>query len=292
MREVMPTDLADQPNGVLLRAGGPLVADIRGLTFALDGDGSCLDRFQVGEASNVDYRVEVSCGGLPRSAWRRSEVQSVSVERSLRIVHLTMTELAATFDLGNRVVRSHLEGPWPGALEVLLRNASQLFGLESRRTLFLHAACVERGGEAYVFMGRSGSGKTTVALLSQSAGMASVVREELTCLGDLADGAPLCAFALPFREKKRVSARLPAAIPLRGLYWLEQADVDAVVRVATPEQVRRIAMATSLGVRDKLFMIPALQLCEQLVRRIPLRVLRFRKSVDFWRAIDDDLARV
>ena len=288
--EVMPVDPGKRRNRVLLRAGGPLVADVRGLTFPLDDDATFLSYFGVNEPSAVDYRVEITCGDLPRSAWRTSQVESVVVNHESRIVDLRMTELAATLDLGNRVVYGHLKGPWPGALGVLLRNACQLYGLETRRTLFLHASCVERGGEAYVFMGRSGAGKTTAATLSRSAGVSSLIREEITCIGDFADGAPLCVYALPYREKNRLSATRPAAIPLRGLYWLEQAEGDSVERIGVPEQVKRLAMATSICVRDEMFMIPALELAQELVRRVPVRVLRFRKSVEFWHAIDGDLA--
>lgn len=288
--EVVPPDPADQRSRLLLRAGGPLVADVRGLTFPLDDAATCLRHFQVSGESTADYRVDVSCGDLPRSAWRKSEVESVSVDTARRTVELTMVELSATFDLRNRIVRGRLKGPWPGALEVLLRNASQLFGLEMRKALFVHASCVARGDNAYVFMGRSEAGKTTAAMLSQSAGVASLMREELTCLGDFVDDAPLRAFALPFREKNRLSAAMPAAVPLRGLYWLQQADADAVERISVPEQVKRLAMAMSICVRDEMFMIPALELAEQLVRRVPVRVLRFRKSAEFWGAIDEDLA--
>jgi hypothetical protein len=272
----MPADPANQRGRLLLRAGGPLVADVRGLTFPLDDANTCLRRFQVDGRSAADYGVDVSCGDLPRSAWRRSEVESVSVDAARRTVNLTMAELSATFDLRNRMVQGRLKGPWPDALGVLLRNASQLFGLETRKALFLHASCVDRGGEAYVFMGRSEAGKTTAAMLSQGAGVASLMREELTCLGDFVDDAPLRAFALPFREKNRLSATRPAAVPLRGLYWLQQADADAVERISVPEQVKRLAMATSICIRD--------------VRRVPVRVLRFRKSAEFWHAIDEDLA--
>jgi hypothetical protein len=286
----MPADSANQRNHLLFCAGGPLVAAVSGLTFSLDDADTCLSRFQVGELAAIDFRVDVSCGDLPRSAWRRSEVESVSVDVARRTVSLTMAELSATFDLRNRIVQGRLKGPWPGALEVLLRNASQLFGLETRKALFLHASCVDRRGEAYVFMGRSEAGKTTAAMLSQGGGVASLMREEFTCLGDFVDDAPLRAFALPFREKNRLSATRPAAVPLRGLYWLQQADADVVERISVPEQVKRLAMATSICIRDEMFMIPALELAEQLVRRVPVRVLRFRKSAEFWRAIDEDLA--
>ncbi len=214
----------------------------------------------------------------------------MSVDVTRRTVELAMTELTATFDLTNRVVRGRLMGPWSGALEVLLKSASQLYALETRRALFLHASCVERGGLGYAFMGRSGAGKTTAAMLSRSAGVASLIREEITCLGDFADSAPLRVFALPFREKNRLSAPRPSAVPLRGLYWLEQGDVDVVNHISVANQVKCLAMATSIGVRDPIFMIPALELGERLVRRVPVRVLRFRKSPEFWRAIDEDLA--
>jgi hypothetical protein len=200
-----------------------------------------------------------------------------------------MNELVARFRLADSHVDARLGGPWVYSLETLLKNAAQIFGLGLGKALHLHASSVDRAGLAYVFLGRSEAGKSTAALTSREAGLARVLREEMTAVGDLSRAEPVRAFTLPSVEEHRLSAG-PAAVPLRGLYWLQQADADAVERISVPEQVKRLAMATSICVRDEMLMIPALELAERLVRRVPVRVLRFRKSADFWHAIDEDLA--
>ena len=100
-----------------------------------------------------------------------------------------------------------------------------------------------------------------------------MLREEMTAVGDLSRAEPVRVFTLPSVEEHGLSAG-PAAVPLRGLYWLQQDSVDSVNRISVP---------------DEMLMIPALELAEQLVRRVPVRVLRFRKSAEFWKAIDEDL---
>ena len=227
-------------------------------------------------AGRSDFVVDLTHGDLPRGSLVTSGVRSFSVERESRVVYLDMYELTATIELSGRRIGARLSGAWPMAVDVLLRNALQFFGIETGRALILHASSVERGGEGYVFMGHAEAGKSTVAVLSREAGVARLLREEFTCLGLVTGDRPLEVFALPFREKNRLSAASPVAVPLRGLYWLEQASADSVERIGVPEQVRRLAMATSICVRDKMLMIPALELAEQIVRRVPVRVLRFR----------------
>jgi len=264
------------------------VAEVRGLSFPLEAGSGWLPQFATNVDAPADFSVDVSCGDLPGSALRSSGVRAVRVDRSQRTIWLDMNELVARLRLADRHVDARLGGSWVYSLETLLKNAAQIFGLELRKALYLHASSVDRAGLAYVFLGRSEAGKSTAALISREAGLARVLREEMTAVGDLSRAEPVRVFTLPSVEEHGLSAG-PAAVPLRGLYWLQQDSVDSVNRISVPEQVRRLAMATSICVRDEMLMIPALELAEQLVRRVPVRVLRFRKSAEFWKAIDEDL---
>jgi len=201
---------------------------------------------------------------------------------------LEMDELTADFDIRARSVAIRLAGPWPRALVAPLTRASQLFGLTTGKALHLHAAAVERNGWAYVFMGHSEAGKSTAAMLTREAGIGSVLREEMTAIGDLTCDAPLSAHSLPSTEKNRLPVEA-AAVRIRALYWLEQAGRDCVRRTDLPQQVRHLCSAASIGIRHRTLTIAAMDLAERLARRVPVKVLEFRPTPDFWLAIDRDL---
>ena len=101
---------------------------------------------------------------------------------------------------------------------------------------------------------------------------------EITCLGGIAGKGDLSVSSLPVREKNRRSANVPLQVPLQGLYWLEQADEDRVDDLALSDQVRFLTAATTIGVRDRMFMTTALELAGEVVARVPVKVLKFRKS--------------
>ena len=264
------------------------MADLRGPALPAGADLDLLARFSVAPEAQADFVVDITWGDLPRTAWRTSEVQSFGMDSGGCVARLEMDELTADFDMRRRSVDVRLAGPWPRALISPLTRASQLFGLATGKALHLHASAVERDGWAYVFLGRSEAGKSTAALLTREAGIGRVLREEMTAVGDLAGDEPLSAYALPSVEKNRLPVEA-AAVRIRALYWLEQAGRDCVRRTDLPQQVRHLCSAASIGIRHRTLTIAAMDLAERLARRVPVKVLEFRPTPDFWLAIDRDL---
>lgn len=281
-------DLLDDTRLSVRLAVGSLVADVHGVTFPLDALNSALASFVVNQETPVDFTVTLTCGDAvaPPGVAR---VVSADVDDSARLVTMSLSEWSATFDLDRRLVSAHLGGAWATALETLLKSAVQVFALDARSALFVHGASVARGGAGYVFMGRTGAGKSTAALLSADHGESTLLREEVSCIGGVRACGPLTVSSLPFREKNRRSATAPVSFPLRGLFWLVQADKDSVETLPLSEQVRLLAAATTIGVRDRMFMLPALELAEEVARRVPVRVLKFRKDVTFWSVVDSGM---
>ena len=197
---------------------------------------------------------------------------------------MEMQEWTAVFDLPARRVEARLGGPWPRAVETLLKVAVQLFGLELRKGLTLHSSSVESAGRGYVFTGSAETGKSTAARLSEEVGR-TVLTEEITFVGPVDGSAAACVHPMPVWNKSGLLAQ-PVAVPLRAIYALEQAQEDRVEEIPRGEQVRRLAVAASIGVRHRLFMERALDLAEQLVERVPVHVLHFRKSPAFWDVIE------
>ena len=262
---------------------GPLTVRVEGLDFSLHAGGVLLDDWTT--KGSPDVVVEVSHGARERDEWVTSRVEEVAVDAAGRRVDMRLTEWAATFDLEGRRVGARLEGPWPGAVDSLLKITAQLFALDLRRGLPLHAAAVVRGGGGVVLAGRSGAGKTTAARLSLQAG-ARVLNEEL-CMAALEGGEPRI-YRLPFKERSRLGDGPPSA-PLLRIYALVQDDHDAVEDLAAPEAYRRLATVASIGVRKGPFMRAADELIAALVEAVPVKLLHFRRSPSFWDAIDADL---
>lgn len=249
----------------------------------MEGDGTALANHVT--AAPPDIVVECTVGNAPRSSWTACRILSTQVDAPGRRVAMQLTDWQATFDLDGRRAVAHLPGPWPLAVDSLLRTAAQLFGIATGKALLFHGSSVVRDGVAYVFLGPSGAGKTTSALLSVEAGGA-ILGEEYACVGGMVDGRPL-AYTLPFRQRIGLLSE-PQAHPLAALYWLQQAAVDEVLHVSRSRQLTFAAQAATIGIRHPLLMEPAVDLCAALVHAVPVDVLRFRKSPRFWRVIDAD----
>jgi hypothetical protein len=164
------------------------------------------------------------------------------------------------------------------ALDSLLRILLTVM-LLPRRGFLLHAATVVRGGQAYVFMGRSGAGKSTVASLSPRG---SVLTDEISLLRHT-DGA-WQGHGTPFWGEFR-AAGMNCHFPIAGIYSLEQASTDRVEPMPAKEMLRAILPCVLFFTRDERANAALLHVLLGLVRRVPCYRLRFRRGADFWEAI-------
>ena len=243
-----------------------------------------LERFATTDASDVVLNIRgVERLGEPGAGW---ELRYCTVDGD-DVVRVDCTEWSAIFDLRGRTVDAELSSTRRLALDSLLKTVLQLIALHDRSGLVVHASAVERGGEAFVFCGRSGAGKTTAAFLSCNAG-AKVIAEEMVFVGGLDRDIAPEVLTLPFWQKDGTMT-VPERLPLRRIFALKQAPLDAVEAMTHGAQVRALLSAASIGVRVRPFMESALDLSCKLTERVPVRLLRFRESPDFWSAIDDDV---
>jgi hypothetical protein len=150
----------------------------------------------------------------------------------------------------------------------------------SRGGAMLHASGVERNGGGYLFLGKSGSGKSTVAGLSKLAG-AGVVHDDQVMLG--------------FKRGRWLLAHPKNGIysPLRAVFILKKSKNDDIVPL-TPQ-------ATALGLGKSLlefaigqnlygsWVRQAFHNVAVIARKIPGYELHFRKTPDFWNLIDAKL---
>jgi hypothetical protein len=164
------------------------------------------------------------------------------------------------------------------ALDSLLRILLTMVLLPERGFL-LHAASVVRDGRAYIFMGRSGAGKSTVASLSPQG---SVLTDEISLLR-FVDGA-WQAHGTPFWGEFR-AAGINRHFPIAGIYQLVQAPIDSVEPLSPKEILRALLPCVLFFSSDSHASEVLLRTLLAVATQIPCRRLRFRRGLDFWRVI-------
>jgi hypothetical protein len=164
------------------------------------------------------------------------------------------------------------------ALDSLLRVFLSWKLLEHQGFL-LHAATVIRDGKAYIFTGRSGAGKSTVATLSPQG---SVLTDEISLLRR--ENGVWRAYGTPFwGEFKAAGSNFSA--PVAGIFHLLQAAENRV------ESLRPMAILRTLLPNVLFFSTEAeanrqlLEILSQAATEINGYSLSFRRSSTFWEVL-------
>jgi len=165
-------------------------------------------------------------------------------------------------------------------LEYFLRIACALRAFHAGG-LLVHAAGLQVSGAVYLFIGQSGSGKSTVVALSQEA---VALGDDLILLRPSPDGWQ--AYGTPFWNLgARVRCSAARCGPLAGIYKLVQ-DPDVYVEplplpVAVAELVANCPVVNGLAPD-----LPELvSRCRTLACAAPPMALHFRKDPGFWQLI-------
>jgi len=212
----------------------------------------------------------------------------------LRIVHgrglirLVTYSMAAWIDLGAwRAGVAFGTGsfdPQARALENFCRVAVAWTAL-SRGGFLIHGASVERGGRAYVFFGKSASGKSTLARVNTEG---RVISDDLTLVLPTASG--LAAAGSPFRGTYEGGEPVRGLFPLAGLFRLVQDDRTFA---ETPPRVNAFAefLANLPFVNEALDRYRNLfDALEAGLSAVPILDLHFTRTPDYWPAVDGALA--
>jgi hypothetical protein len=164
------------------------------------------------------------------------------------------------------------------ALDSLLRILLTMI-LLPRRGFLLHAATVVRDGHAYVFAGRSGAGKSTVASLSPAG---TVLTDEISLLR-FTDGR-WHAYGTPFWGEFR-AAGLNEHYPIAGIYALEQAPEDRVEPLAAKEILRALLPCVLFFTSNPEANRALLHMLLGMAQQIPCHRLHFRRNNEFWKVV-------
>lgn len=143
----------------------------------------------------------------------------------------------------------------------------------------LHAATVIRNGKAYVFTGRSGAGKSTVASLSPKG---SVLTDEISLLRR--ENGEWRAYGTPFWGEFRAAGSNTSA-PVRGIFRLLQAAENRVTSLRPVEMIRTLLPNVLFFSSESEANRRLLEIVGQASEEMPGCELAFRKDPAFWEVL-------
>ena len=150
------------------------------------------------------------------------------------------------------------------------------FLLLREQAFLLHSSAAVVEGEAVVFFGHSGAGKSTSALLCQEAGH-PVLSDDLNILCER--GGRWCVQASPFISE--IKSVQPGLFPVRRLFFLYKAKQNGIDSVPRPLQMAYLF--SNLVVVNA---IPGLhgdivRVLDRLLPQVPVTALHFKNDKEF-----------
>lgn len=151
-----------------------------------------------------------------------------------------------------------------------------------QRRLPLHAAGVDLKGRGFVFLGRSGAGKSTIAKMSAASGARVIDDDQVLAVPVPGAGWVVEGWPTPVK---------PSAVPLEAAFFLVQAERTELRSIPKSKGARLLlerywdlASPGSAGDSSR----AAFALACELARSIPTLELRFTQSPDFWEALFEE----
>jgi len=170
--------------------------------------------------------------------------------------------------------------PDVSVLDTFLRSiCSAVFTPE--RGFMLHACGIARRGRAYLFCGRSSSGKTTLARLNA---MHHTLLTDEACIVSGRNGR-YSAFGTPFWGGLQ-HAGSNISVPVEAAYILEKSKSVSARRIGRAEAMFALLANIISFTNDPEFARRLFYICDDFTSRVPVYRLRFRPDNSFWRHID------
>ena len=168
-------------------------------------------------------------------------------------------------------------------VEYFLRVVLALFALP-RGGLLIHCAALKHSDLVYLFIGQSGSGKSTVVALSREAGRATALGDDLILIRR--HGEAWQAYGTPFWNLQTIAREGQNEIgPVARIYKLIQ-DRAVFVEPAGRAAATAELVANCPIVNDQPGLLPGLiDRCRDIAAAIPVERLHFRKDDSFWDVI-------
>lgn len=158
--------------------------------------------------------------------------------------------------------------------------------LSRRAGAIVHAAAVERGGEAFLFPGPEGCGKSTWSELAAAVPGCAILGEDKVIVRK--EGGIFRAYGSPWNP--RPAFRSPARGSLRGIYCLSPASANRLRPLSPGEALPRVLASFFLPFIESGELLAAGSFAAALVSAVPVFSFSFRNDGSaaeyFLRAVD------
>ncbi len=169
-----------------------------------------------------------------------------------------------------------LQSPNPYALDSVLRILQSLV-LTDRGGFLLHAASAICDGQAYLFSGVSGAGKTTLTRLAPDS--VTLLTDEISYVRP--NPAGYSAHGTPFAGELAKAGENTVA-PVSALFFLEKGPDNRVDELPPVEAVRRLMRNILFFAEDHELVEKLLATACDFVQKIPVRRLTFYPDARVW----------
>jgi len=187
-------------------------------------------------------------------------------------------DLEGEIDLVNRVAKvSNREAIY--SFDSFLRICYSLI-LVQESGFLLHAASVVRDGQGYVFMGRSGSGKSTIAAYSSQY---LVLSDEISLVRKI--GSHYFIYSTPFWGEQEIKGENFYA-PLQGIYQLKKGLQPLSKKLPRRDSLVRLMENTLFFSREPFLTKQLFQNCFDFIQNVTVYELEFQKHKFFWDVIN------
>lgn len=155
------------------------------------------------------------------------------------------------------------------------------------QALMFHACSVVTPAGGFLFPGRSGAGKTTIAKLAKEFSHLTVLADEISLVRKV-DGT-YRIFGTPFlgAELWDITRFTNTSVELRAILFPFK-DKQISIRDLAPSRALVLLLPTVLSFfEDRMVIEMFMDLCINLLENVPARMLHFALNSDFWEGIYD-----
>lgn len=261
---------------------GSFTLVVAGLPVRLEFENSDLVKDLSGQY--VDFLGEMPADFVARIDWRATNRAAFCGYPTVVFTEDAVTlrgpgyEGAANLNDGRASLKISMMQPERG-VDYFLRLIYALLAFRAGG-IMLHGAAVARKNFAYIFFGKSGSGKTTVSRLTADG---IVLNDDLIVL--MPGDEHWVAHATPFTNINQVAPHAASA-PVAGIYRLVKDQAVYLEKMSLAMAVSELLASVPVMASEPRYARVLVKRCEKLADIYPVSHLHFRKDTDFWRLIE------
>ena len=147
-------------------------------------------------------------------------------------------------------------------------------------SLLIHGAGIIHNNAGYLFIGASGSGKTTIASYSKNS---TILNDDLILL--TWDDSKWVIFSTPFWNPTQVKPQ-PGNAELKRIFRIIQSKTNSIAKNNHPTSLALLLSSIPIINNNSSTLPQLFSNVEKIIKEIPLYDLRFTEDISFWKLID------